>query len=84
MRRFAKSVKGSNPSAGSNPVLSASSQNVRRKLLLVNFLRRTFFICPSHWDKYWDKTLRMSGLPISRIRSQQSRRCRFLKCLNSR
>jgi hypothetical protein len=48
-------VKGSHPSAGSNPVLSARFLNTRCKLLQCNFLRRVFCACPSHWDKHWGK-----------------------------
>lgn len=54
-RRFAKSVRGSNPSAGSNPVLSAVRSNARRKLLQRDTLPRAFFVCLSHRDKHWDK-----------------------------
>ena len=51
-RRFAKSVTGSNWSAGSNPVLSALFVHARRKLLCLNNLRRACFVCSSQTDRF--------------------------------
>jgi hypothetical protein len=53
--RFAKSAYGSNCTAGSNPVLSALRFGTRRKSLHGNHLQRVSFVCPSNWDKHWDK-----------------------------
>jgi hypothetical protein len=51
MRRFAKSVKGSNPSAGSNPVLSAWLRTALPKAFTDNALRRAVFVDTVDCDK---------------------------------
>jgi hypothetical protein len=33
-----------------------------RNALTDKELRRPFFVCPSHWDKYWDKLEEFIGL----------------------
>ena len=56
-----------------NPVLSACFLNTRRKLLDNKDLRRVFFVCPSHWDKNWDK---LDGISSAFARPASFTACR--------
>jgi len=55
---FPKELTSFSPVAG-NPALSAFELTAFRNLLKDKYLRKAVVLCPSHWDKNWDKSVQL-------------------------